>query len=263
MSDTSLSRPADVIAAVRGAHRDRPLADRDAAAWIRDLFERHAGALTADITYASPRRLRTSDLRTPPAVRDLASSPLGRLRGVLVATLARLRAHGVAIDDPFADAVAVLSVDRPGPLRDALEALDDSDRARLAADVEAHYVTLARHLGLVASNWRPRTAVRTRVRVAGGRLELHDVADLVIGSVNGERAALGVIDVTTSPLGVDEEKALRFHALTATLRNEVAPLRVCVLSTATGEYWALDVDRDLLGRAVDDVLTLVAQEVAA
>ena len=263
MSDTSLTRPTDVITVVRGAHRDRPLADRDAAAWLRDLFEQQADALAAGYTFESPRRLRTSDLRTPPAVRDLHSSPLGRLRGVLVSTLARLRAHGVAIDHPFADAVAVLSVDRPGPLREALEALDDNDRARLAADVEAHYVTLARHLGPVSSNWRPRTAVRTRVRVAGGRLELHDVADLVIGSVNGERAALGVIDVTTAPLGVDEEKTLRFHALTATLRNEVAPLRVCVLSTATGERWALDVDRGVLARAVDDVLAAVAEGVAA
>ena len=256
MTDTSLSSPTNVIEAVRGAHRERPAADRDAAVWLRDELDQRLRETLSGYTFEQPLRLRASSLRGAVTTGD-DSSPFGRLRGVAISTLARLRAHGVAVDRPFDDALAVMSVDRPGPVREALDQLDDHDVARLAADVEAHYVTLARCLPGIASSWRPRTAVRTRVRVAEGRLELNDIADIVIGSVNGERAALGVLDVTSAPLGPDEERVLRYHALTSTLRSEIAPLRVSVLSTATGEHWTLDIDRAVLSRAVDDLATVL------
>jgi hypothetical protein len=179
----------------------------------------------------------------------------------MIGTLTRLRAHGVAIDRPFHDALAVLQAERPGGLREDLAALDANEMAQLAADVDAHDVVLGRSLPSVPSLWRPRTAVRARVRVANDLVELRDVADLVVGSKNGDNAALGLIDVTTAPLGPHEEKILRFHALTHTLRDGIAPLRCAVLSTATGDTWVLDVDADVLIRAVDDLVSVC--EVAA
>jgi hypothetical protein len=39
-----------------------------------------------------------------------------------------------------------------------------------------------------------------------------------------------------------------------TLRTSVVPLRTSIFSSATGELWTLDVDAELLMRAVGDVV---------
>jgi hypothetical protein len=53
------------------------------------------------------------------------------------------------------------------------------------------------------------------------------------------------------------ESTLRFHALVETLRTNTPPLRVATLSSATGEFWNIDVTPDLLVLAIQDVLDVV------
>jgi hypothetical protein len=100
--------------------------------------------------------------------------------------------------------------------------------------------------------------MRARVRLGNGQVELRDHVDLAIGSVSaGTGNAL--IDITSSVLDDNLERALRFHALVESLRAGIAPRFVAALSTATGDVWRMVVDTDLLQRAVGELLVAVQQ----
>ena len=94
----------------------------------------------------------------------------------------------------------------------------------------------------------PRSAVRSRVALAGGRLILVDVVDLMAGIV-GPRASVALVDVTSSPLGPDAEDRVAYHALVQTLRTSRVPLASAMISSATGDVLTRTVDDDLLERA--------------
>jgi hypothetical protein len=95
--------------------------------------------------------------------------------------------------------------------------------------------------------------------LGGADVCLSDVVDLVVGSTNHEFANVALVDITTSPLGTGAERVMRYHALMQTLRTSVVPLRTSIFSSATGELWTLDVDSELLMRAVDDVTLALAR----
>jgi hypothetical protein len=90
--------------------------------------------------------------------------------------------------------------------------------------------------------------------LGGGNVQLNDVVDLVVGSTQSDHASVALVDVTTSPLGAGAERVMRYHALVQTLRACVVPLRTSMFSSATGELWSLDVDAELLMRAVGDLV---------
>ena len=208
---------------------------------------------------AQPIVVRASSLRQPVATTELAASPTGRLRGVLVNQVLRLLSVAMVVDDPFEDALAAWRAEGPrGALHEAFEQMDADDRARLETDVNAHCVTLRRALGDVPQAWMPRSSVRAAQHLAGGAVVLRDVVDLMVGSVNRDVASVALFDVTTAPLGEGSERAMRYHALVQTLRTSTMPLRTAAFSTATGELWTQDVDFALLARSVDEVLAVVA-----
>ena len=184
----------------------------------------------------------------------------GRLRGALVSVLLRLHVVGTPLEAAFDDALTAWRAEGPSSeLLAHFESLDDDERARLATDITAHHVTLARALGEVPEEWSARTAQRASLRLAAGRVVLRDTVDLVIGSVHGDVAAVVLFDVTTAPLGDGAERALRFHALVETLRTSVVPLRSAVFSSATGELWLREVDSEMLTRAANEVVAAVNQ----
>jgi hypothetical protein len=125
--------------------------------------------------------------------------------------------------------------------------------------VTSHFATLTKGLGPVPSSWWPRTSQRARQLLGGGNVLLRDVVDLVVGSTHHEVASVALVDITTSPLGAGAERVMRFHALMQTLRTSVVPLRTSIFSSATGELWTLDVDPELLMRAVSDVVETMAR----
>ena len=99
--------------------------------------------------------------------------------------------------------------------------------------------------------------------VAGGALELRDQVDVMVGTHTSPVASLALLDVTTSPLGPEAERVMRYHALVSTLRTGSLPLRTAMLSSATGERWTVDVTPELLQRAVADIASLSSMAVAA
>ncbi len=253
-----LHSPLDVVEALRGDRLARPAIDRTSAGGLRAMLEDGIYEIIGSERPSTPVVVRASSLRQTSRTTDLASSPQGRLRGVLVSQVLRLLSVGTAIEDFFDDAVCAwrCEVGSPGPI-DLLDQLDDDERARLATDVTAHCVTLTRALGVVPSRWMPRSSVRAVQSLAGGDVVLRDVVDLMIGTANDDVASIALFDVTTAPLGDGAERTMRYHALVQALRTSTLPLRTSVFSTATGELWLRDVDHELLARSVDEVLTCV------
>ena len=203
-----------------------------------------------------PVVVRASSFRTDDVV---SFTPYGRMRGALLTQTLRLRMVQHASHDPFGDAVtAWRASEGASELVDYFDAIDDDERARLATDVAAHSVVLQHRIGDIPPQWRPRTAVRARVRLANGQVELRDHVDLAIGSISaGTGNAL--IDMTSSLLDDNIERALRFHALVESLRAGVAPRFVAALSTATGDLWRVVVDDELLQRAITELLEVISQ----
>jgi len=194
---------------------------------------------------------------------NLAYTPYGRMRGALLTQTMRLRMVNYISHDPFRDAVSAWRASEgASELVDYFDAIDDDERARLATDVAAHSVVLQQRIGDIPPQWRPRTAVRARLRLADGQVELRDHVDLAIGSMSaGTGNAL--VDMTSSVLDKNVERALRFHALVDSLRAGVAPRFVAALSTATGDVWRVVVDDDLLQRAMYELLDVISQLKAA
>jgi hypothetical protein len=247
---------------LRGDRSSRPLADRTIAAGLRGDLEDQL----FEVLGTGERRpivIRASDLRAYEFSTAVASAPFGRMRGVLVGQLVRLMAVGHIFDDPYLDALSAWqSAGETSDLVNAFEQLDREDRARLATDVTAHAVTLTRRMGAINPQWRPRSAVRMVARLASGAVLLRDHVDLIVGTLQSERASVALFDVTTSPFSDDHERVVRYHALTQTLTSGVAPLRVVSLSSATNELWSVPVDSELLRRALSDVVSTVQKKVA-
>ncbi len=252
--------PDCVLDALRGDRATRPPRDTTSAGDLRARLELGVaevlGAAEADPPVViTARRLRPTSHGT-----DLHESARGRLRGALVAVLARLHAVGAPVGHAYDDALAAWRAEGPpGDLAAHFDSLDADDRARLATDVTANHVTLVRALGEVPATWNVRTNQRASLRLAQGRVLLRDAVDLVIGSIHRDVAGVVLLDLTTAPLGEGAERALRYHALVEALRTSVLPLRCAALSTATGELWLRDVDDELLARAADDVLGAVLE----
>ncbi len=208
-------------------------------------------ALRARLEAAVDPRREALVVRAPRGEGGFATSA-GRLRGILVHELVRLAAAGYDWRNPAADALAAWRANGPRELVEDLTRFEPDERAALRADVEAHAVVLRRSLGSLPPNWMPRSALRTRVALAGGRLLLVDVVDLMAGIV-GAHASVALVDVTSTPLGADAEDRVAYHALVQTLRTSRVPLASALVSTATGDVLSRFVDDDLLERAISYV----------
>ncbi len=255
-SVTTLMDPAPELLSdvLRGDRTRRPRRDTHVAAGLRALLEDQVFATFGAERRELPLVISSATVRTAGNFSEFRDATPSRARGVLVSTAFRLLITQVHVGDPYDDALDAWRGERPhDDLLDAVGHLDAEQRARLRADVASHFHTLARSLGRIPSSWRPRTSQRARLLLGGASVCLSDVVDLVVGSTNHEFANVALVDVTTSPLSAGAERVMRFHALVQTLRTSVAPLRTSVFSSATGELWTLDVDRELLLRAVDDV----------
>ncbi len=244
-----------VLEALRGNPDERPAVDLGAAAGLRARLETAARGATRGST---PRRVGAGSLRA----RALTPAPVAAtLRGLLVASALRLLAVGARPQSPGALFAAWRATEGNSSLALASDQLGADERARLESDVAAHVATLRARLGTVPAAWAPRTAVRAHQRLAGGDVVLGDVVDLMVGTTLGPSAAVSLLDVTTAPLGEDDERVARYHALIQTLRTATVPLRSAVLSTATGELWCLEVDAATLECAVDDLVAVLGTPV--
>ena len=168
------------------------------------------------------------------------------LLGRLVHALFRQLVMGGSLGDPWRDALDGLAAVGSTDVVRQCEALDGPERTALAERVAAHAGHLVDLLPRLAPGWMPRTDDRVAIPLAGGRVVLHGMFDLLVGRSRPGAASLCALGLTTGRPWAWERRSLHFLALLETLRSGSPPFRLALIESATGRYGAEDVREDHL-----------------
>jgi hypothetical protein len=154
------------------------------------------------------------------------------------------------VHDPIGEALDACRAEGPGGSGAAtvasVEAMDEAARCALGAVVASH----AAHLGDLAPRlspaWMPRTDDRVAIPLAGGRVVLHGVFDLLVGLPRAGTASLCALGLCTGGSWARERRSLHYLALLETLRSGTPPFRLALLETGSGRYGIEDVREEHL-----------------
>jgi hypothetical protein len=175
---------------------------------------------------------------------------VSRLVHVLFRRLVVDGAVGGAVDDPLGDALDACRAEGPGGVGAAtvasVEAMDDGSRKALGTVVAGHAAHLADLLPRLAPAWMPRTDDRVAIPLAGGRIVLHGVFDLLVGLPRPDAASLCALGLCTGGSWARERRSLHYLALLETLRSGTPPFRLALLETGSGRYGVEDVREEHL-----------------
>ena len=127
-----------------------------------------------------------------------------------------------------------------------IEALAGPARSALSDAVSLHADHLLALVPRLASGWLPRTDDRVSVPLAGGRIVLQGVFDLLIGVPAAGQASLCAMAVSTGGPWPKERRSLHYLALLETLRSGTPPFRLALLESASGRYGVEDVREEHL-----------------
>jgi hypothetical protein len=155
-----------------------------------------------------------------------------------------------AVVDPLGDALDACRAQGPGGAGAAtvasVEAMDDGSRKALGTVVAGHAAHLADLLPRLAPAWMPRTDDRVAIPLAGGRIVLHGVFDLLVGLPRPDAASLCALGLCTGGSWARERRSLHYLALLETLRSGTPPFRLALLETGSGRYGVEDVREEHL-----------------
>jgi hypothetical protein len=266
-TDAGIVAPAaardEVLALLRDGSGRRPRFDPGLAGGLRAWLEDAAGELAAvrgDDTqplFLGPRVLwGTSDpALDPPEVMPTDPYPMELVRSCLVRALFRQVVTTGRVGDPLADALDALRVDpeRVGLVRH-VEQLADEERCALSNSLTTHVSHLVRLTPRFAAGWLPRTQDRVAIPLAGGRVVLCGVFDLLVGAPVPGTATQCALGLTTGGRWAQARTSLHYLALLETLRSGTPPFRVALLHSAVGRYGVEDVLEEHLGAIVSHVV---------
>ena len=155
-----------------------------------------------------------------------------------------------AVDNPLGDALDACRADGPGgagaAMVAAVEALDEPALAALATVLSIHAAHLADLVPRFAAAWMPRTDDRVAIPLAGGRIVLHGVFDLLVGLPRADAASLCALGLCTGGSWARARRSLHYLALLETLRSGTPPFRLALLETGSGRYGVEDVREEHL-----------------
>jgi hypothetical protein len=252
------------LARLRGDVTRRPQVDPGLGGGLREWLEDGvADAVRSRATGVPPlvvhkRSLTTALSGTEPPESHSISLPMAR--GALVDALFRQLVTTGALPDPMEDALAALEVDeRQCDLSAFVRALPADQFAELTNDVLAHCAALAANWPTLDDRWLPRTQERIAIPLAGGRVVLTGVIDLIIGAPSTGRASVCIVELKTGVARPEHREDLHFYALLETVRSGAPPFRVATYYSRTAELDADDVNEELLGAAVQRTIDGVAE----
>jgi hypothetical protein len=221
-------------------------------AWLEDAAFVATKARGEDATalYLGPHRLVGAPESPPHGAGPTAERVLTRL----VRALFRQLVTVATIDDPLTDALDAWRAD--GNSSDVVrhvESLGRTARAALAETVGAHAAHLRALVPRCAPEWMPRTDDRVAIPLAGGRVILSGVFDLLVGTRRADEPALSAIGLSVVGPPDRDRWALHYLALLETLRHEAPPSRLVLLQSATGSSAFEDVREEHLRAAAAHV----------
>ena len=129
---------------------------------------------------------------------------------------------------------------------DEIESLAAPTRDGLAGTLAVHVANLSALVPRFAAGWMPRTDDYVAIPLAGGRVVLHGVFDLLVGVPQAGTASLCALGLSTGGPWARERRSLHFLSLLQTLRSGTPPFRVALLESASGRYGVEDIREDHL-----------------
>jgi hypothetical protein len=261
-SRTSGGAASDVLQALRGNSSRRPLVDPGLSGGLRDWLEDGIFSLTLDIDsplIVTKRALRDTlvDWRCDRIQKpDSTAMALGTLIDAVFRQFVTI-GH---INDPMTDGLDALAVDpRHDEVFDFVRGLTGSELTEFKDELETQSAILVSKWPRLAPAWLPRTQERISVPLAGGRVVLVGIIDLMIGVPSAGQASVGLVEVKSGRARSEDREDLRFYALLETLRSGAAPFRLATFYTRTGQLDAEDVDDELLATSVQRVIGAVTR----
>jgi hypothetical protein len=254
----------EVLSLLRAGAATRPRFDPGLAGGLRAWLEDAAyGAAASRGDGSSPLVLGTRRLLGTAAAgwgdeSEAEGTGDELLVGTLVHALFRQLVHVGTIGDPLGDALDALAAEGSEELVDRIESLAGTERALLAETVASHATQLAGLVPRFAPGWLPRTDDRVAIPLAGGRVVLHGVADLLVGVPHPDVASLCALGLTTGGPWARQRRSLHFLALLETLRSGAPPFRLALLESATGRYGIEDVREEHLRAMASHVCAWLA-----
>jgi hypothetical protein len=252
----------DVLALLRGDTSARPRFDPGLAGGLRAWLEDAAYEVVAARGEHAPALVL--------GARQLLGSPAEHGRGEslsdeavlsrLVHALFRQLVHTGAIDDPLHDGLEALRAGEGLAVARHIESMPAPARAALSETVTSHAGNLLARVPRFAPGWMPRTEDRVATPLAGGRVVLHGVFDLLIGIPHPGRASLCALGVSTGGPWARQRRSLHYLALLETLRSGTPPFRLALLESATGRYGVEDVREEHLRAMASHIVAWLTRD---
>jgi hypothetical protein len=261
--DTGTAR-GDVLARLRDRSARRPRFDPGLAGGLRAWLEDGAGALVAvrgddaPPLHLGPRLLLgRADQDSSPRRRD--DYPSQVVTSYLVHALFRQLVTTGSVGDPLTDALDALGLhpNRAGLVRH-VGRLDRRARSQLRAELTGQIGHLRELTPHFAPGWLPRTDDRIAIPLAGGRVVLCGVFDLLVGAPVPGQASLCALQLTSGGPWAFARTALHYLALLETLRHGNPPFRLGLLDSAVGRYVIEDVQQEHLRAMASHLVTRLA-----
>jgi hypothetical protein len=254
---------AEVLALLRGDAAARPRFDPGLAGGLRAWLEDAAyDVVAARGEHAAPLLLGPRQLLGWHDELDGGGDGGGGDRLVLprlVHVLLRQLVQTGEIGDPLADALDALRAGGDTAEVREIESLPAATRTALADALALHARNLTELVPRFAPGWMPRTNDRVAIPLAGGRIILHGVFDLVVGLPRPRTASLCALGLSTTGPWAAARRSLHYLSLLETLRTGAPPFRLALLESASGRYGVEDVREEHLRALASHIAAWLAQ----
>jgi hypothetical protein len=244
---------AEVLALLRGDTAARPRFDPGLAGGLRAWLEDAAYDVIAargehaPPLFLGPRQLLGSTDDDDGSDGRNRSELADRLvLSRLVRALFRQLVQTGEIEDPLSDALDARRAGGEDADAREIESLSAPARAVLAETLALHARNLTGLVPRFAPGWMPRTNDRVAIPLAGGRIVLHGVFDLVVGLPQPRTASVCALGLSTGGPWAAARRSLHYLSLLETLRSGSPPFRLALLESASGRYGVEDVREEHL-----------------
>ena len=174
-------------------------------------------------------------------------------------TLLRQLVHTGEIDNPLADALDALRACGDDADVRQIESLPEAARAGLAETLALHARNLSGLVPRFAPGWMPRTNDRVAIPLAGGRIVLHGMFDLVVGLPQRRTASLCALGLSSGGPWAAARRSLHYLSLLETLRSGAPPFRLALLESTSGRYGVEDVREEHLRAIASHIAAWLSQ----
>jgi hypothetical protein len=257
---------AEVLALLRGDTANRPRFDPGLAGGLRAWLEDAAyDVVVARGEHAAPLFLGPRQLLGSHDEQQDDSGAASERPDIarLVHALLRQLVHTGEIHDPVADALDALRASGDEAAVRQMESLAPAARTALAETLALHARNLRALVPRFAPGWMPRTNDRVAIPLAGGRIVLHGMFDLVVGLPQPRTASLCALGLSTGGPRATARRSLHYLSLLETLRSGAPPFRLALLDSASGRYGVEDVREEHLRAIASHIAAWLAQPGAA